>query len=591
MKKGKQTINKNQNKKFNLYLKINSLILAWMVITTILIIAKYDILPIKYLAPIICGMILISTLLIFLMNKRTIKKKIKLVTSIISIFFILIFTVILFYLNKTFNFLNNLGSDGYIIENYSVVVLNNNIYNDINDIQNKQLGYYKNETSHIEEALEQLKEVVDTTNIETNNYDEMIEKLYNQEIESIIIEESYRDIIEETRETFSDDTKVIYQIEVKIEIENIAKNVDVKNETFNIYISGIDTYGNISSVSRSDVNIIATINPTTHQILLTTIPRDYYVQLDGTTGYKDKLTHAGIYGIDKSIKTLEKLLDIDINYYVKVNFSSVEKIIEVLGGVDVYSEYTFTGTSGTYFKTGYNHVNGGQALEFARTRKTIAGGDRTRGKNQQALIQAILNKAMSKEIITKYTSILSSLEGTFQTNMPTEKMTEIIKNQINEMSSWNVTSISLDGANGSEYTYSYPSQKLYVMIPYEETIENAKNKIAAVANGEILESSYIENTGSVNTPTKTTNNTQTTPQATTETITDNTTTPEIKEPETNTSEESIQPPTETDASEEPIQQPTETDVSEEPTQSSTETIPKASEETPSIDIEQEDKEE
>lgn len=582
MKKIKQKTNKSQNTKFNLYLIMNSLILAWAVITNILIIVKYDILPIKYLIPIICIMILIPTILIFLMNKKTIKKKIKIVTSIISIFFILIFALTLFYLNKTFKFLDNLGTDGYTIENYSVIVLNNNIYNDINDIENKQLGYYKNETSHIEEALEQLKEVVETTNIETSNYDDMIEKLYNQELESIIIEESYRDIIEETREKFSEETKVIYQIEVKIETENIAKDVDVKNETFNIYISGIDTYGNISSVSRSDVNIIATVNPTTHQILLTTIPRDYYVQLDGTTGYRDKLTHAGIYGIDKSIKTLENLLDIDINYYVKVNFSSVEKIIEVLGGVEVYSEYTFTGTSGTHFKTGYNYVNGVQALEFARTRKTVSGGDRTRGKNQQALIQAILNKAMSKEIITKYTSILSSLEGTFQTNMPTEKMTEIIKNQINEMSAWNVTSISLDGANGSEYTYSYPSQKLYVMIPYEETIENAKQKIVQVRNGEVLESSYIENTGSVNTPTKitaTTNNTETTP--TTETIektpTTNNTTTQIETPETITTPEINTP-------EEIPEQVEETEIKEE---TPTETITSTPEETKETDTEPE----
>lgn len=486
------------------YLMVNSAILAWLSIMTLLIIGKYDILPFKYFIWIALAFILIPGILIFFMLKKNIKSKIKKITSGISIIFMILLVLMLFYLNKTFRFLDNLGESGYTIENYSVITLKNSEYNEIQDIKDKKLGYYKSEQSHIDEALSQLDEIITINKNTYDNYETLIDSLYNNDTDAIIIEESYRGIIEETKKTFSTDTKVIYKIEVKYKSESIVKNVDVKNETFNIYISGIDTYGDISSVSRSDVNIIATINPTTHQILLTTIPRDYYVQLDGTTGLKDKLTHAGIYGIDKSIKTLENLLDIEINYYIKVNFSSVEKIIEALGGVDVYSEYTFQGASGTNFVAGYNRVNGVQALEFARTRKTVEGGDRTRGKNQQALIQAILKKACSKEILTKYTSILNSLEGSFQTSMSTDKITDIIKKQIDEMASWNVTSISLDGTNGSEYTYSYSWQQLYVMIPDETTIENAKAKIQEVTSGQTLEGSYKENTGYVNNPVKAT---------------------------------------------------------------------------------------
>ena len=497
----KKTSNKN-NKKLNIYLIINSILLGWLVLTTILILKKYDILPAKYFIPILCGMIIIPSILIFIMLKKKIKKKIKIGVSVISILLIIVLTALLFYLGKTFSFINSLSDKGYTTENYEVIVLNDSKYNEIKDIEGKTLGYYKNETSNIEQALEELKKQVTTTNVEYNSYEELVDKLYNKQTEAIIIEEAYRDIIEESKEDFSKLTKTIYKIEIEKKSESIVKNVDVKKETFNIYISGIDTYGKITSVSRSDVNIIATVNPKTHQVLLTTIPRDYYVQLDGTTGLKDKLTHAGIYGIEKSVKTIENLLDIEINYYVRVNFSSLERIIDALGSVDVYSEYSFTSYDGTVFKKGYNRVNGKQALEFARTRKTVSGGDRTRGKNQEALIQAILNKAISKEIIMKYTSLLSSLEGSFQTNMSTEQITDMIKKQIDEMKPWNVTSISLDGTNGSEYTYSYGGRKLYVMIPIQETIDNAKAKIEEVSNDAILESTYKENTGGVNTPTQ-----------------------------------------------------------------------------------------
>lgn len=494
---------KRKVKKFTIYISITAIILAWLALTNFFLIVKYDILPLKYLIPVSIALIVVPGLLsIFMIRKKT-KPKIKGVLSAFAILFIILLTTMLFYLNKTFNFISNLGESGYKIENYSVIVLTDSPYEKIEDIKDKNLGYYTPEASTPEEALKKLDEVISVNKNSVEDLDQLIASLYNGENEAIMFEESYRGIVEETNPDFSTKTKVIYTIEIKIKTEDITKNVNVNKDTFNIYISGIDTYGKISSVSRSDVNIIATINPSTHQILLTTIPRDYYVQLDGTTGYKDKLTHAGIYGIEKSIKTIENLLEIEINYYVKVNFSSLEKLINALDGVDVYSQEAFTGFTGTKFSKGLNRVNGEQALEFARTRKTVSGGDRTRGENQQALIQAIINKACSKEIITKYTSILNSLEGSFQTNMKTDEITEIIKRQISEMKPWNITSISLDGSDGREYTYSYKNQKLYVMIPNEETINNAKEKIKQVVNNEVLENSYANSNGKVNIPTGT----------------------------------------------------------------------------------------
>ena len=492
---------KRKLSKYQMYLAINSLILSWATLLLTLLITKYDILPIKYLIPTLAIEILIPLVLIFFMLKKNIKKKIKTILSAVSIITIILYSVLSVYIKKTYNFIEQIVDDGYIIENYSVITLNNNKYNELKDLENKTIGYYKNETSGIGEALEKLNQETTILNKELKDHKTLIDNLYNEQVESIIIEESYRPIIEETTSDFNEKTKVIYKIEIKRKKDEIVKNVDVKNETFNMYISGIDMYGNISSVSRSDVNIVATVNPQTHQILLISIPRDYYVQLDGTDGYKDKLTHAGIYGIDKSVKTIENLLDIEINYYIKVNFSSVEKMIDTLGGVDVYSEYSFIGYENSTFKQGFNRVNGKQGLEFARTRKTVEGGDRTRGENQEALIQAILNKAISKEIITKYSSILNSLNGSFQTNMPMDKITDLVKKQINDMSKWTVTSISLDGYDASRYTYSYGGAPLYVMEPNEDSIIEAQQKIKEITDGEIFEGSYKENiSGKVNIP-------------------------------------------------------------------------------------------
>jgi len=282
--------------------------------------------------------------------------------------------------------------------------------------------------------------------------------------------------------------KIIGTINVKTKSENEAKEVNVVSEPFSIYITGIDTYGDISSVSRSDVNIVMTVNPKTKQILLTSIPRDYYVQLHGTTGSRDKLTHAGIYGTDMSVQTIEDLLGIEINYYIKVNFSSFIDIINAIGGIEVYSKYEFTSIDGYHYQQGYNELNGEEALSFARERKAFMEGDRQRGADQQAVIEAMIKKMSNKSILTKYESLLDSIDGKFQTNMNYKKITSLIKMQLDDMSSWNVVSIALDGSNGSEYTYTGGNQKLYVMIPDESTIDNASSLINAVLKGEKLDS-------------------------------------------------------------------------------------------------------
>ena len=298
---------------------------------------------------------------------------------------------------------------------------------------------------------------------------------------------------------FKNNTRVVDK--VVIYVKRGKSTVINSNEPFNVLISGIDTAGDINSVSRSDVNIIMTVNPKNHEVLLTNIQRDMQVQLHGTTGIKDKLTHAGIYGVESSVGTIENLFDIDINYYVKANFTTVVSLIDAIGGIDVYNERSFTGHLYTYFPEGYVHLNGEQALEFARTRKTLPNGDNDRIKNQQAIIDGVIKKVTSPQIITKYTGIINSLSSSFRTNMSTDKITYLIKNQIDKMPKWNITSNVVTGSNGYEYTYSYQSQKLYVMIPNEDSIQQAKDLIKKTLNGEILDASYSDATN-VSNPTK-----------------------------------------------------------------------------------------
>ena len=320
-----------------------------------------------------------------------------------------------------------------------------------------------------------------------SSVDEFTTSIENGAVAGIVVEDSYYQMLKEEYTNLSD-TRVIKQYKVIVKKDN-AKKQKVKEttkESFIVYISGIDTYGNISSVSRSDVNILAVVNPKTSQILLVSIPRDYYVQLHGTTGVKDKLTHAGIYGIDTSIDTINDLLDTKIDYFVRLNFSTLTKSIDLLDGIDVYSDREFTPwtNKNITIQKGMNHMDGETALAFARERHAYESGDRHRGENQQEIITAMINKMTDKNYITKYKDILTSLDGSFETSMKYEEMTNLFKMQINNNIKWNITSISLDGTGSMQSTYSMGDRKLYVMVPDDNTVNNAKENINKVLNGK-----------------------------------------------------------------------------------------------------------
>lgn len=470
---------------------IVAIILLFSIYLNTFLFLKYNILPFKYLMIYFVLVGLIPILLIFFTVFKKLKPLIRNIFIGIEILYIIILCVVFFYLNKTFSFLDNFteGFD-YETKNYYVLVNKDSIYDDIFDLKNKKIGYFSALDSSINSALEKIDNEVNLYHEEIDGFSSILDKLYNDEIDSILIVESYYDLMVEGDETIKDNTKVIYEFSIKEKVNSITKDSDVLNDTFFVYVSGIDTFGSVTEKTRSDVNIVMGINPKTYQIMMINIPRDYYVNLSGVN-QKDKLTHAGIYGVEMSTKTIEDLLDIEINYYVKLNFNAVIKTVDALGGVDVYSNHDFYSTEYSHhFKKGYNTVDGELALDFVRTRKAFLDGDRVRGENQEAMIQAIIDKACSPAILTKYDDILNSLEDCFTTNISSEKIMELVKMQLDKMPNWNITSIGLNGSDSYNYTYTYPGQELYVMIPNEKTIEIAGGAFDDLKDGKILDESY-----------------------------------------------------------------------------------------------------
>lgn len=470
---------KKKNKKVDLFSKFMFIIYILISLITIGIIITLNILPIKYILIGLSIYAIITLIFGILLINKNIKKQVKLVVNIICILFIIIFCLVFNYLNKTLNFMDKILAKEYQIEEYYVLALKSSGYENVNQVTNLQIGIYNNDENY-KKALDELDKKIDFKVKMYDNYVEVATALLENKEEVILMSSSFKIILEEQLDEFEENVKILDTISIKVKNESIAENIDVTKESFNVYISGIDIYGNISLVSRSDVNMIATINPKTHKVLLTSIPRDYYVQLHGTTGYKDKLTHAGLYGINMSVTTLEDLFEIDIDYYVRVNFTTLINLVDSIGGINVYSDKTFTAYTNPSCKyvKGNNKLNGKCALAFSRERYAYQEGDRHRVQNQQDVLTAILTKALSsKTLVTKYSNILESLGDSFQTNIPKDKIYSLVNMQLDEMPSWEIESISVNGRDSSNYTYSYSTGKLYVMEPNMKTVATATAKI------------------------------------------------------------------------------------------------------------------
>ena len=418
----------------------------------------------------------------FLTAKQAISKSAKRALRIFAIVVALILGGIYVcgahYARKTTSFIQGITGVHYETQTYEVRVLKSSGFNEIAQLRNQHVGFMTT-NPNLEDTKTNLKSAVNYKAQDFEDLGTMISSIYAFETAAVVLNDSYTQYIEESDSEFINDSKVIYSFEVNKVADDEPVRVDVANKPFIVYISGSDSRGKISDVARSDVNMLMVINPQTGKILLVNIPRDYYVQLHGTTGTKDKLTHAGIYGVNKSKTTIEDLLGIEINYTVKVGFNTVIKVVDAIGGIDIFSDKEFTAwTNKTcHFKYGTQHVDSTCALAFSRERYTYAAGDRHRGENQQAVITAIINKMSDPKYMLKYSDILSAAEGSFETNLNYDEITGFAKQQLSALKHWEVESIALDGTGASLPTYSMGSQRLYVMIPNQATINAAKAKI------------------------------------------------------------------------------------------------------------------
>ena len=323
---------------------------------------------------------------------------------------------------------------------------------------------------------------------------ELVDALKNKEIDAILVNQSHMTVLDDLEE-YKDVMKELRMVDTfQVPLQTSAAPQPTTapaiplDQPFTVYISGSDSRSSdISTSGNSDVNIIATINPKTHQVLLMSTPRDYFVPLSFSGGVPDKLTHAGGRGIEESIKTLEMLYDIQLDYYFKVNFAGFEGIINALGGIDVYSDYDFESYISDYtYQKGINHMDGEKALYFVRERYNLPKGDFQRGIHQMRMIEAVANKVLSPAILTQYLPFMDAVGDCFRTSIPSDFITDMVQNQLQNGGDWNIVSYYVSGTPAYRRTFSYPSYDLAVVIPDESTIEVAKDLMQRVYNGEIV---------------------------------------------------------------------------------------------------------
>ncbi len=475
MKKNKSKLNP-----FHKYLIIALIIISLLLLGLIYFIG---ILPSNYFIFVTALLVIINGTLIL----KLITNKKKLFITFLSVITMVIMMICIIYEMNTIDFLKKLGYD-VSTQNYSLVVLNTSQYAQVEDLLNKHIGLLESTEESYKDAVKHLEHQLVFYETKYANLEQLKESLIDNQVDAILVESYRLTLMKEVESQFSNTLKVLETFDIETVNHDIRKSANIEEDSFNIYISGIDTYGTINTLSRSDVNIVVSINPQTNHIHITSIPRDYYVELHSKKGYKDKLTHAGVYGIEESVATIEDLLDIDINYFIKVNFGSLINVVDAIGPIEVYSDYAFSSDTYDEFSEKYNFVkgknilNGKEALAFCRERKSFIYGDRTRNENQEKVLEAIINRALSPVILTKYNTLLKALRKSIATNLTDEEITNFIKMQLDNNYEWTISNYILDGDDSENYTYTYSDAKLYVMEPNLDSLEEGKKLIKDTLN-------------------------------------------------------------------------------------------------------------
>lgn len=457
-------------------------IYAVLAVFLLFLIFKYNMLAFRYLNIVVTVLIVALAILSFFLIRS---KKVQNLTLILLLLGVLVNGTSLFAVGKFIGFTSRLNAtSNYSNYSMSIAVLADSPIDNISQVTSVT-GPTGTDKDNIQQLMNDLKATQnkELTVEESSSYLAAYKNLLAGDTKAIILNSVFENLIEQEYPGHAKKIKKIYTKELTKTVE--APKLS-QSKAFNIYISGIDTYGPISSVSRSDVNIIMTVNQETKKILLTTTPRDSYVPIaDGGSNQKDKLTHAGIYGVDASIHTLENLYGIDLNYYARLNFTSFLKLIDLLGGVDVYNDQDFTSLHGNYhFPVGNVHLNSEQALGFVRERYSLTNGDGDRGRNQQKVISAIIQKLTSAEALKNFDGIMQGLQDSVQTNMPPETMVSLANAQLASGGKYTVITRDLKGTGRMDLpSYAMPDSNLYMLEVDPNSLEALKTEIKDIMEG------------------------------------------------------------------------------------------------------------
>lgn len=491
--------NKKRNvkrKKRNKHLggKILAIFQILLSIVFFVILLMINILPMKYLL-VIFGLILFLDMFALGSQYTRSAHVVGKIDCILMCIVLLLGNIYLIRANKT---LFSITDNEYKIDRIAIAVLKDSPAQSLADAADYTFGAQLiNGSDKVEQAISEASDDIGQ-DLYYESYEDiftMVNDLYSGSVDAIIYNTAYNDALLETHPTFTEDIRELQNIEIKTKVEKTVGNKqDVTKDPFTVFISGIDTEGSISTTSRSDVNMLVTVNPKTKQVLMTSIPRDYYVTLPGVSGGSyDKLTHAGVYGVDCSMNTLSEVFGIKIDHYAKVNFTTLRDMVNALGGVDLDSRYEFTTISGEYFTQGMNYdVDGSSALAFARERYNLPNGDNDRVMNQQIVLKAIINKCTSPAILTGYMGIMDSLSNSFETSLSQSQISSLVRMQLNDGASWDIMSSRVIGTGGNDYCYSLSGENTYyVMYPDYDSVNTVADFMNRIKNGETISEEEI----------------------------------------------------------------------------------------------------
>lgn len=459
---------------------------------------RLNVLPSKFLFPLTIGVVVLDAIFILLLIYFSKNVVSKIVCILLTLVICAASCMGGYYISKTQGALSNITNVAKHAKNtVSVIVKESSSIKNKSQLNGVSVGSLRLNEQGSKKALKELSgEGIVLNQTEYDSMTALLEAFYNGEVDSIIINESSRSQIldMEAYSNFDSNTRVVYQTSYKVKNNDSATSVsDITSKPFNVLISGSDTRGGFDENGRSDVIMVATVNPKTHTILLTSVPRDFYVTTacdagDGCMqGALDKITHTGIHGTNTTKRTVEQLLGIEINYTFKVGFDTVTELVDVLGGVDVYVEPGYATTTSEFsVHEGVNHLNAQQALAFARERYSYTEGDRQRTKNQQQVLMGIVKEATKPSVITNYAAIMDTMANTFSTTMSNAEITDLIKYQLNNNPTWKMEQYMVDGT-GDTLMCAELGDAASVMVPDQSTVKMAKDKINAVLAGKSSE--------------------------------------------------------------------------------------------------------